>query len=86
MPKAFFIHLTGVCWVGDFSIPMAKAHGHGQSVPPGRFFFPPLFRGKRGGQGVSSGKLFNRQVRGERNVLFSAPLASVAVLREKASK
>ena len=54
--------------------------GYGQPVPPGRFSVPPLFPQKRGGQGASLGKLFNRRVREERNVLFLF-LCALCVLR-----
>ena len=44
-----------MCLEDFFPFPWRKPMGYRQSVPPGRFFLPPLFRGKRGGQGVSLG-------------------------------
>ena len=53
-----------------FFFPWLKPMGYGQPVPPGRFFFPPLFPRKRGGQGVSLRELAKRYWRKVRNVLF----------------
>ena len=41
------------CSSGFSSFPWLKPIGYGRVVPPGRFFLPPLFQRKRGGQGVS---------------------------------
>ena len=55
--RGFFNRPAGTwgVWGDFFPFPWLKPMGYRQSVPPGRFFLPPLFPRKRGGQGVSSG-------------------------------